>query len=278
MADAFKSRLPDFHGWKTIMQTPRQDVPEAAAATVKDGDKQDSSDAAAAWEARVIEDWSHDRLKIADHYDFDPAQDVQAGAIFTYHEGRLKDYLKTNRDNIAAFRHELFLIEQRSAANSADNVPFEKSRLAKKKAAAAAAGTEIQAGVKAFEEDLHRELLDLATTKAKSAAGEVRLGDASLETFDKLLIYSQFAIGGCLLVGLFTRLAALGAGTFLVFVLLTQPPWVVGYSTPLGSGNQVVMMLASLVLVGTAAGRWAGLDFFVHAMLGNCCKGGKGDA
>lgn len=258
------------------MQTPRQDTPEAA--TAKAGDKQDSSDAANTWEDRVIEDWSHDRSKIADHYNLDLSQDEQANAVFTYHEGRLKDYLKTNHDNIAAFRHELFLIEQRSAANSADNVPFEKSRLAKKKAAAAAVGTEIQAGVKAIEEDLHRELLDLATTNAESDAGDVRLGDASLETFDEFLIYSQFAIGGCLLVGLFTRLAALGAGTFLVFVLLTQPPWVVGYSTPLGSGNQVVMLLASLVLVGTAAGRWAGLDFFVHAMLGNCCKGGKGDA
>ena len=73
----------------------------------------------------------------------------------------MKDYLKTNRDNIAAFRHELFLIEQRSAANSADNVPFEKSRLAKKKAAA-------EAAKKRAEEKAKAE----AEAKAKDEAGD----------------------------------------------------------------------------------------------------------
>jgi uncharacterized membrane protein YphA (DoxX/SURF4 family) len=275
-ADSFKSGLPDFHGWDNIIDTPRNDASAEPAA--EDENKKAEPGAIAKWEENTIEDWERDQQTIANHYGFDDDQNKQADGIFTYHEGRLKNHLHSSRNDIAAFRHELFLIEQRSEHSSAEDVPFVQSRLAKKNAEVAAASTAVKIGSELIEDDFHRELIGLATDKQKEDTSEVAIGDSSSKTFDQFLIYSQFVIGICLLVGLFTRLAALGAGAFLFLVLLTQPPWIVGYSIPLGSGNQLVMMLASFVLVGTAAGRWAGLDYFLHAMLGNCCKGEKGDA
>lgn len=87
------------------------------------------------------------------------------------------------------------------------------------------------------------------------------------------------AIGFCLIVGFFTRLAALGGAAFMAFVVMTQPAWpglyppdppIVGHA--LLVNKDFVEMLALLVIATTCTGRWAGLDFFVHRLVGRCCR------
>jgi uncharacterized membrane protein YphA (DoxX/SURF4 family) len=79
------------------------------------------------------------------------------------------------------------------------------------------------------------------------------------------------AIGLCLMLGLATRPAALGGGLFMLFVVMSQPsfPGVVPPDPPqLGHALLVnkdfVEMVALFLLASTAAGRWGGLDWFVH--------------
>jgi uncharacterized membrane protein YphA (DoxX/SURF4 family) len=79
------------------------------------------------------------------------------------------------------------------------------------------------------------------------------------------------AIGLCLLLGLATRPAALGGGLFMLFVVMSQPsyPGVVPPDPPqLGHALLVnkdfIEMVALFLLATTAAGRWGGLDWFVH--------------
>jgi uncharacterized membrane protein YphA (DoxX/SURF4 family) len=71
-----------------------------------------------------------------------------------------------------------------------------------------------------------------------------------------------------LIVGLFTRVAALGAGLFLASVCLSQWPTALG-AQPIW--YQLVEMLACFTLVGLAAGRFAGLDSILHNMRMWCC-------
>lgn len=73
--------------------------------------------------------------------------------------------------------------------------------------------------------------------------------------------YFDLAIGWCLLLGLFTPVAALAAAGFLGSVFLSQLPPGAG---PTSSYNQLVECMACLVLASTGAGRFAGLDFFLH--------------
>ncbi len=96
-----------------------------------------------------------------------------------------------------------------------------------------------------------------------------------MELLDFLVTYGLTAIGVCLMIGFCTRLAALGGAAFLVFVLLTQPPWptiyppapeVVGHA--LLVDKNFVEMIALLVLAATAVGQWGGLDFFVYRWIG----------
>ncbi|QDV81404.1 DoxX family protein [Planctomycetes bacterium TBK1r] len=76
--------------------------------------------------------------------------------------------------------------------------------------------------------------------------------------------YFDLAVGWCLLLGLFTPVAALAAAGFLGSVFLSQYPPGTG---PSSSNYQLIECMACLVLASTGAGRFAGLDFFIHLFI-----------
>ena len=93
--------------------------------------------------------------------------------------------------------------------------------------------------------------------------------------------YGLTAIGLCLMLGLCTRLAALGGAMFMLFVVCTQPAWPGIYPPDLPQighallvNKDFVEMLSLLVVAATAAGRWGGLDWFIYNLLGKpiCSK------
>lgn len=81
---------------------------------------------------------------------------------------------------------------------------------------------------------------------------------------DKLVPYFDMAVGWMLILGLFTPLAALACAGFLGSVFLSQFPPTTG---PGSSNYQLIEGLACLVLAATGAGRFAGLDFFLHLFI-----------
>lgn len=88
-----------------------------------------------------------------------------------------------------------------------------------------------------------------------------RVGLIDTSVIDRLVPYFDTAIGLCLLFGLFTPLASLAAAGFLISVFLSQLPPVSG---PNSTYFQLVEGIACLVLATTGAGRFAGLDYFLH--------------
>ncbi|MDG2221497.1 MAG: DoxX family protein [Rubripirellula sp.] len=81
---------------------------------------------------------------------------------------------------------------------------------------------------------------------------------------DRIVPYFDMAIGLCLLLGLFTPVAALAAAGFLGSVFLSQYPPASG---PGSTYYQLIECMACLVLAGTGAGRLAGLDYFLHLIV-----------
>jgi uncharacterized membrane protein YphA (DoxX/SURF4 family) len=95
-----------------------------------------------------------------------------------------------------------------------------------------------------------------------------------------LMTYVFLAIGACLMLGLFTRPAALGGAAFMLFVVLCQPSFPGVYPTdPPQLGHALLVnkdfieMIALLVIASTSMGRWTGMDYF----LCKCCGCGKGE-
>jgi uncharacterized membrane protein YphA (DoxX/SURF4 family) len=97
-----------------------------------------------------------------------------------------------------------------------------------------------------------------------------RAGTAGMSSAlaDRVLPWFTFLVGVLLVLGLFTRVAALGGAAFLLSVIATQPPWIAAAAD---TNYQIVLLLGLLVCAAIGAGRWGGLDFFLGLLWNNCC-------
>ncbi len=81
------------------------------------------------------------------------------------------------------------------------------------------------------------------------------------------------AIGAMLLLGLFTRVACLAGGIFLVLTYLTHPPFPWLPLPPGTEGNpvfinkNVIEFLGLMVVMVHPTGRWLGLDALIHRLV-----------
>jgi uncharacterized membrane protein YphA (DoxX/SURF4 family) len=91
-----------------------------------------------------------------------------------------------------------------------------------------------------------------------------------LDWVNRATVYSLIGMGICLLLGLFTRLAALAAAVFLASLYLAMPPWPGLPGTTALNGHylfvnfHIIEILA--VLAAAGSGRWAGVDAILHAI------------
>jgi uncharacterized membrane protein YphA (DoxX/SURF4 family) len=89
---------------------------------------------------------------------------------------------------------------------------------------------------------------------------------------DFLLRWGIAIIGGCLLVGLFTRTACVLGALFLLTVFLSQPALPLLPATPEQEIHYqlifktLIEMMALLTLATTLSGRWVGVDGLLHCL------------
>lgn len=102
----------------------------------------------------------------------------------------------------------------------------------------------------------------------RSMAGQPNL----LDNANLLTMWGLTAVGLLLILGLFTRLASLGAIGFILMFYLATPPFV-GYFYSIPSegsylivNKNLVELSALVVILLTGSGRFAGLDRIVHGL------------
>jgi thiosulfate dehydrogenase [quinone] large subunit len=94
-----------------------------------------------------------------------------------------------------------------------------------------------------------------------------------LDTVNRVTMYGLAIVGVLLIVGLFTRLAAIGGIAFVLLFYLCNPPFV-GYFYSIPSEGSYLIVNKNLVEVGalaviglTRSGLFAGLDRILHLLL-----------
>jgi uncharacterized membrane protein YphA (DoxX/SURF4 family) len=271
LADWFRSFAPGEHDWRALLATPQQDLPSGGDAT---------NEAYQDWATRITEDWKSTLARFDAISSLSDEQRQAAADVVAARSQQLADYLATEADAIAEYRHDLWRLEELRAMPEAGGVPFVDSRIAGQAAEVSRAPVRWVQQVAEFERELLSDLRQIASDKRRANATIAAEIEKSLTNPDKnrLRFVNQtvpvllVGVGICLLVGLFTRLASAMGAIFLLGVVAAQPPWTAG---ALPTYYQVVELTGLFLLAATGAGRWAGLDYFGYALCARWCRRDK---
>jgi uncharacterized membrane protein YphA (DoxX/SURF4 family) len=223
--------------------------------------------------------WQEFKDRVARRYRMTDDQKTKADKLYDQYKTFLTDYLDENAEKIVGYRDSLKRYQE-ELAQGGNGAPYYKKRvwdwehepegpLGRQGYQKQAKGwlTDIDKMGTSFQAGLWDLLDEDQQQRGYFTASWNPFQWPRIEQINFAVTYGLTAIGLCLMLGLFTRLAALGGAAFMFFVLLTQPslPWIYPPPGP-ESGHALLIdknfieMAALLLLATTAAGRWGGLD------------------
>ncbi|MCO6456544.1 MAG: DoxX family membrane protein [Pirellulaceae bacterium] len=214
----------------------------------------------------TLESWDRFRAQVVNHYGLDEAQQKQAARVLEQHEQQLRWVLESNSEEIAKYFRGLERRQQQRARPEMEQVVSLRQQ-------GESLETELRQARGPWLATIDRlwrgyeQQMNAVATPEQAARGPISLERPGRRPFDTEWMdgrvpYFDLLIGVCLILGFCTRPAALAGAGFLALVVSTQWPGAEGAAP---TYYQVVELLALLVLAGTGAGRFAGLDYIVEA-------------
>lgn len=213
--------------------------------------------------------WAYYRDQISDHYGFGEKQSAAAQENYRKAVDQYEIILELNANEVEEFQLGLDRVDELdddSVASGVSSLNEQRESVRKELSQKIApVFDQIDAIWKNYE--IAQNKVATQEQQAQHLAYKLvrpRLQMMDTSVIDTIVPYFDMLIGWCLLLGLFTPVAALAAACFLGSVFLSQYPPVTG---PGSSNYQLIEGLACLVLAATGAGRFAGLDFFLHLII-----------
>lgn len=300
LAGVYQSFIPGEHDWRNTLAVPRELTPSSGeelanwvTAYVKRRQNELKKGTPSevdipefvpfsAWHENIDADRRNLQKQFTDVNGLTDEQRSQAAEVYQRRSRQLADYLAGESVDIQAYQHELWRLANMADAPGAAAVPFQEKRLATKTAETSRTPKKWVAAVKQFDEQIATEFRSLLTDEQIGSPVETAADTALTSPKAKMLGYMNLAVTGltigvglCLLAGLFTRVASIVGALFLLSIMATQPPWVAGADTQFFY-YQLVEFAAFVFLAAAAAGRVAGIDYFIHGLWSKCC-GTKSD-
>jgi uncharacterized membrane protein YphA (DoxX/SURF4 family) len=173
-------------------------------------------------------------------------------------------------ERIAEYRLKVADLRDAAERNWAFGQDVEKAHLRQLKAEAASLRSDLLKDLDEQTQALQKSLESVLTADQKERTPLPPASEGKLLGWvDWLTAWGLTVIGGCLLIGLLTRLNCLLAAGFLLTTYLLSPPFPWLPVPPMNEGNYVfvnknlIELLALLVLATTASGRWFGVDALI---------------
>jgi uncharacterized membrane protein YphA (DoxX/SURF4 family) len=210
-------------------------------------------------------------------YGFDAAQKDQAAKLLDKSLTDVDEWFKSteNVEKVKKYLDELAEIEAVEANPHA--LSYERSNAWADRKVAETDRKELVKTVDSWTEAVRDSLVAIAKKDAKrfEVAGPYKpvAPWSTLAVVDLLTMWGLSAVGFCLIVGLFTPLAALGAAGYLIGFYLSMPPWP-GLPEGVTEGHyryvnkNLIEMIACLVLASTPNGLWIGFDALLFGRMG----------
>ncbi len=208
-----------------------------------------------------------------EYYGANKEQQAAGEALLKGRIRQLKQFLAEHEDEIRKYFNEIERLHKLQEEQPVGDTAFQRKRLWDLRKRLEAQAAPWLAEVDQMTQSLENDLWDLLDDDQK-ARGRLPIDTSSLDQVDRLVTASNLVIGGCLILGLFTRLASWAGAAFLLSIVMSQPelPWVYPPAPPSAGrallvNKEFVEMMSLVVLGTTPVGRWGGLDFFVHHLL-----------
>lgn len=265
-APVFYGMIPDLNGRERL-------------AVVKEKDESGKEIDVVTTEA-IAQEWERLRKQFVSHYGRTEEEKKRLGEasakIYKTHLEMLKAYFKENLADIKGYFNSLDRFEHNKEAGQ--DAPFQSERRWNEMMKLRAEAKKWLVQREVATENFEQALLGLRNDEQK-ARGPLPF-NFNVFTWDRVsqinlaVTFGLTAIGLCLILGFFTRLAALGGAAFMCFVVATQPafptiyppdPAVVGHALLIN--KDFIELLSLLVIATTAVGRWGGLDYFLHTLI-----------
>ena len=244
LADWYRSALPQTGDWR---------------GTLGAVDGRSAAEAGTAWQETVVASWRKLHGERMKRLPLDAAAKAAAEQSLADAGAAFEDWRASIEPDLTAYRLEVARLAAMERQPGAAAIPFERSRVTKKRAELAgqaagwmkeadAIGTKLVAAWDA----------QLGSDADRRRAAVVEPGP--LWKADRFVSWSLLTIGACLVLGLCVKFNAMGGATFLASVVATQPFWVSGAQP---TYNQWVELAALLVIAALPSGGWSGLDYFL---------------
>jgi len=226
--------------------------------------------------------WKSYRQKVSNHYGFNDQQEAASQKILAKYERLLDTFVDENREEIVKYfqgvqrrerdkrdpaRRDVASLRSQATENEMDlRVGAEPWSIGRAK---------LLAKVDALWKGIEREMNDVAGKKQRIEVKIDKIGRSRFdsESIDKMVPWFDMAIGACLVLGLFTRIAGILGAAFLAMVVSSQWP---GAAGALPTWPQAIECIALLHLAAIGAGRYGGLDGILRVTLGRCCRRKQG--
>ena|GEM_PF-963673 len=221
--------------------------------------------------------WQQLQRNCVTKYKMTPQQQVELDLVVNRYIGEVNDYLAMNEEDI--IRHFDNYVTWKSAA--ANDAPYAIKRHWDTERALRKNVVNWASAIEGLEKNLCADITNriLTNKQLQSEGYALPMPYGFIDLIDLAVMSGLVVMGLCLILGLATRLAALGAAGFMCFVWLSQLPfpWIYPAAPPvlghaLGANKDFIELLACLVLVVTGAGRWAGLDYYLEPLVAGPLK------
>ena len=215
---------------------------------------------------RLKKSWNDEAVRVGTHYGFNEEQRGKAKEELAKAE-QVADFWFLDRENNEKrlkYYHDLQEVE--AVEGNLGAMSFERERAWSRR-------KDLETDRKSLIKDLDDRaqalrdgLAKIATAPQKESAGAYKPPLTQLDTMNTLVTYGVWLIGLCLILGLLTRLSALGAAVFLLNIYFCIPPWPGLPESPKWEGhyyivdNNLIEAIACLALVFLPTGHWVGLD------------------
>jgi len=218
--------------------------------------------------------WTNYRDRVARHYRFDEDQVKQTESLLAKAEGRLNDFYDENDETLDEYKKQVERRDANAARPEREGMQTLQTHDARITGERMKLKGQLLSQMDALWKNVETDFNNVATSEQREAAGgplpigKLSVHGPSSECVDLIIPWFDLIIGVCLIVGLFTRTAAVMAGLFLASVCASQWP---GYPGAAPIYYQSIEMLALFTLAAVGAGKVASVDALFCGCRQFCC-------